>query len=96
LIKDSALLTETIRETIRDIGEKRWHDAEQRCEETAATIHDHEEPLRNQIFGQVAIDKIDVPPATGMLEAIRWLKRVSKHIYRITRHYHQSMIAAGK
>jgi len=96
LLDSNTLLTSTITEVMQDINEKRWAHAVKHSEKTAATIHDREEPLRNQILGEVALDKIDVPPATELLEAVRWLKRVSKHIHRIVRHYQQSLIAAGK
>lgn len=96
LREDSVLLAETVSVVIDDIERGHWKSAVSRCDKTASTLHDHEEPRRNQILGQAAIDKIDVPTATSLLEAMRWLKRVSKHIHRIVLHYHQSLIAAGK
>jgi phosphate:Na+ symporter len=96
LREDSILLTETVSVVIDEIERGHWKSAVRRCDKMASTLHEHEEPRRNQILGQVAIDKIDVPTATSLLEAMRWLKRVSKHIHRIVRHYHQSLIAAGK
>jgi len=40
----------------------------------------HIEPLRKMIATRVASGEIDVNIGINHLEAIRWLKRVSKHI----------------
>ena len=47
-------------------------------------------------MAKIASDEIDVPEGTAYLEAIRWLKRVSKHVARILRHHGQAVLAAGK
>jgi phosphate:Na+ symporter len=44
------------------------------------------EPIRNTIMTRVAGGRIDVPTATDMTEAVRWVKRVSWHISRIANH----------
>jgi phosphate:Na+ symporter len=44
----------------------------------------------------MANGQIDVLTGTAQLEAIRWLRRVSKHIMRITQHLSQASLASGK
>jgi phosphate:Na+ symporter len=89
-------LVDTINGIFNDIETKSWTEATQRAANTAAYIHDHVEPLRESILTKIASDEIDVQQGTGRLEAIRWLKRVSKHVARVTQHYSEAVLAAGK
>ena len=50
-------------------------------------------PYRAQTVKQIANGQIDVLTGTARLEAIRWLRRVSKHITRSTFHLYQAMLA---
>ena len=90
------LLIETINSVLNDMETNRWHEAAERADKTASYIHDQVEPLREKIMAKIASDEIDVPEGTAQLEAIRWLKRVSKHVARILRHHGQAVLAAGK
>jgi phosphate:Na+ symporter len=92
----SQALVETINGIFNDIETKSWTEATQRAAKTAAYIHDQVEPLREVIMAKIARDEIDVPEGTVRLEAIRWLKRVSKHIARVMQHYSEAELAAGK
>jgi phosphate:Na+ symporter len=92
----SRSLVETINGIFNDIETKSWTDASQRAAKTAAYIHDQVEPLREAIMAKIARDEIHVPEGTVRLEAIRWLKRVSKHIARVMQHYSEAELAAGK
>jgi len=67
-----------------------------RANKTAVLIHDEVEPLRSTIVEKTARDTLDVDNATHCLEAIRWLERVSQHIARISFHFEQAILAAGK
>ena len=89
-------LVDTINGIFNDIETKSWTDASQRAAKTAAYIHDQVEPLRESIMAKIARDEIHVSEATIRLEAIRWLKRVSKHIARVMQHYSDAELAAGK
>ncbi len=53
-------------------------------------------PYRKMIIEQIARGELDVLVGTGYLEGIRWLQRVSWHLIRISLHYKQAIIAAGK
>ncbi len=90
------ILVDTINGIFNDIETNRWTDASQRAAKTAACIHDQVEPLRESIMAKIARDEIDVPQGTMQLEAIRWLKRVSKHVARVMQHYSEAVLAAGK
>jgi phosphate:Na+ symporter len=45
---------------------------------------------------QIARGEIDVPKGTAYLEGVRWLKRVNWHLCRITHHYEDALLAAGR
>ena len=79
-----------------DIETQSWTEAAERADKTAVYIHDQVEPLRQSILAKIASHEIDVPQGTGRLEAIRWLKRVSKHVARVMQHYGEAVLAAGK
>lgn len=53
-------------------------------------------PYRKIIAEQIARGELDVIVGTDYFEGIRWLKRVSWHLIRISLHYKQAIIAAGK
>ena len=53
-------------------------------------------PYRRLIVEQIARGELDVIVGTDYLEGIRWLKRVSWHLNRISLHYKQAILAAGK
>lgn len=53
-------------------------------------------PYRKMIVEQIARGELDVIVGTDYLEGIRWLKRVSWHLIRISFHYKQAILAAGK
>jgi phosphate:Na+ symporter len=89
-------LVDTINGILNDIETQSWTEAAKRAAKTAEYIHDQVEPLRESILAKIASDEIDVPQGTGRLEAIRWLKRVSKHVARVTQHYSEAVLAAGK
>ena len=89
-------MVKTINGLFNDIETQSWTEAAERADKTAVYIHDQVEPLRQSILAKIASHEIDVPQGTGRLEAIRWLKRVSKHVARIMQHYGEAVLAAGK
>ena len=52
-----------------------------------------EDEDRVQTVNQIANGQIDVLTGTARLEAIRWLRRVSKHVTRSTFHLYQAILA---
>jgi len=89
-------MVKTINGIFNDIETQSWTEAAERADKTAVYIHDQVEPLRQSILAKIASHEIDVPQGTGRLEAIRWLKRVSKHVARVMQHYGEAVLAAGK
>ena len=47
-------------------------------------------------MARIGQGELTVPEGTEILEAIRWLRRVSKHIARSCQHMKEAAIAAGK
>ncbi len=91
----SALLVSCIDGVFVDITQKDWPAAALLAEETAELIHERVPPYRATVMAMVGSGLLDVDQGTARLEAIRWLRRVSKHIARITRHFNESLLAAG-
>ena len=60
--------------------------AEPACNAAADRIRGHAEAMRAAIMADVAAGRIDVPTGTRRLEAVRWLRRVSHHVWRVV-HY---------
>ena len=103
IARNTALLTPltqlqitAIQEIISALEKQKWHEAAKSSEQIAYEIHKQQEPLRNDIVASMAKGEIDTTEVRLYLEAIRWLERVSNHIARITYHYEQAMLAAGK
>ena len=75
---------------MRHVESDEWAIAAQHSHEMAEFINSHTEPLREQIMSKIATGSVDIPLATDQLEGLRWLRRVSKHINRITNHLAQT------
>ncbi len=90
------LLVETNTWIIEHIEANQWVRAARMAADTAERIHRQVEPLRSVMMNRVASGEIDVPTGTNLLEAIRWLRRVSIHVARITEHYEKAMISVGE
>jgi phosphate:Na+ symporter len=80
------LLVETINTIIECYGEKRWNRAAEEAKKTADAIHRQVRAIRKESMARLARNEIGMAEMTRRLEAIRWLRRVSKHISRITEH----------
>ena len=93
LIEDSQLLLVTLQNLVRFVQEQRWQTATQEVKQVSALIHHKVKPYRVQTVNQIATGQIDVLTGTARLEAIRWLRRVSKHITRSTLHLYQAILA---
>ena len=93
LREDSQLLLVTLQKVVKLVPEQGWQRATQQAKETSALIHRKVKPYRAQTVNQIANGQIDVLTGTARLEAIRWLRRVSKHITRSTFHLYQAMLA---
>jgi phosphate:Na+ symporter len=96
LIEHSQHLLTATSTIVEHLQAEQWHDAAITAEQIAYEILEHKEPLRESIMSRLAQGEISVSEATPTLESIRWLERVSQHLARITHHYSQALLAAGK
>ncbi|MEA3372311.1 MAG: Na/Pi symporter [Campylobacterota bacterium] len=90
------LMTTSINKLIEDLESRKWHKSAKHALKTKATLYKQIKPYREVIMAQIARGEIDVPKGTDYLEGIRWLKRVNWHMSRITQHYEDALLAAGK
>jgi len=73
-------------EMISDLDNNDELAAAERANDLAAYITNRVEVLRHTIMENVANNRISVEAGTTSLDAIRWLKRVSAHVARLSHH----------
>lgn len=73
-------------EMINDFENDDGLAAAERANTLAAHIEDRVETLRHTIMENVADNQISVETGATSLDAVRWLKRVSAHVARLTHH----------
>ena len=95
LKKHLEILNNVVSKIIVLIEDRKWIESECEARKASSEMEDLVEPLRGKIMTKIARNELDVPEVTEHLEAIRWLKRVSNHIYRITYHIKQSLVSTG-
>ena len=93
LMEESQLLLVTLQNLVRLVQEQRWQTATEQAKQASALIHHKVKSYRVQTVNQTANGQIDVLTGTARLEAIRWLRRVSKHVSRSTFHLYQAILA---
>lgn len=96
LVEEKNLLIDSLQQIMGLIQSDRWQNATAHAHKISKHIHHKVEPYRTTTINQVAVGQLDVLTSTERLEAIRWLRRVSKHIRRITYHMNQAILATGK
>ncbi|ESA34187.1 na pi-cotransporter family protein [Leptolyngbya sp. Heron Island J] len=96
LMAEKNLLIDSIQKIMMLVQAGRWQAAADQARTTSSQIHHKVEPYRATTITQAAVGQIDVLTSTERLEAIRWLRRVSKHIRRITDHMSQAVLAVGQ
>ena len=77
------VLDTRIDEIIAAVEARQLEYARDLSEQTHLQILGMEDPQRGKIYTAVARGEIDIRYATECAEALRWLTRVSRHIYRI-------------
>lgn len=82
-------LSETVARVAEHLRGERWEDAETIAGETAREISDLRTPVRAAIIADVARGTLSAEEATGCLESMRWMRRVSHHVAKITEHLHE-------
>lgn len=71
---------------VNNIDLQSWHENSQLASEANEALLVQLTPVRDDVMSNIAAGKVTVPQATQKAEAIRWLKRVSYHVCRITHH----------
>ncbi len=82
-VKQFILVVEKI---IGNIEKQRWHGNAQLGSDANTIMLAQLTPVRDDVMSNIAAGNVTVPQATEKVEAIRWLKRVSYHVNRITHH----------
>ncbi len=96
LKEERDLLVNELIYIVNEINSNRWNIASKNADEVAEEIHSRVHPLRNKVMGQVVEGSYDSISVKENLEAIRWIRRVSKHISRINSHTYLALMAIGK
>lgn len=73
-------------EMINDLKHDDGLAAEERANDLAAHVISRVEILRHTIMEHIADNRISVETGATSLDAVRWLKRVSAHVARLTHH----------
>ncbi|MCK4586055.1 MAG: hypothetical protein KAU29_01860, partial [Gammaproteobacteria bacterium] len=95
LMNECQLIADSIHTIISDMQGNRWSAASRLAQKTADVIQQTETPYRATVMTAIGNSEITVSEGTNRLEAIRWLRRVSKHVARITQHLAQASLAMG-
>lgn len=90
------LLIASIEDALGHISDRHWGKAGDSAQKAASDIHRLVRPYREQVVTAIARGEIDLADGNSQLEAIRWLRRVSRHIARICDHFGKAILAAGK
>jgi len=96
LIEQRELLIDCVNTVLAAIEQANWNEAVKVSVKASEVIHKNVRPYRLRIMEKIASGEMSVTEGTDCLEAIRWLRRVSKHIARIMAHYTDSLVASGK
>ena len=96
LSEQCALLVDS-NQAVRDaMARNAWREATRTARTTQDAIHEQVRPYRAGVVEQIASGAAAVPAGTASLEALRWLRRVSKHVARVTDYLGQAVAAAGR
>ena len=95
LVEERNLFANKLKYIVDEININRWDKASVFANDVAEEIHSRVHPLRDNVMVQVVEGKYDSISGKENLEAIRWLRRVSKHISRINSHMNIAVTAIG-
>lgn len=94
--KERDIIILGVKSIIEDMSSKQWYKMFKHSRKTKSSLYKHLKTSREMIVTKIARGEIDVQEGTDYLESIRWLKRVSWHLSRISFHYEQALLSAGK
>jgi len=95
-VKERDIMIEGISSMVKAMEAKQWHKVLKYSYKIKARIYKQLRPYRKIVVEKIARGEIDVMVGTDYLEGIRWLKRVSWHLVRISYQYQQALLASGK
>jgi phosphate:Na+ symporter len=90
------IMLATIARIIVEVDKGNWTTTAQRADQMYQVLRDKESTYRQAVISRMGSGEIDIPSGTRQLQAIRWLRRVSHHIARVSEYVSQSLLAAGK
>lgn len=85
-----------IKTFIENLNSQKLHVLFKDANKTKTSLHDLLKPYRETIVQRIAKGEIDVEVGTDYLEGVRWLRRVSWHLVRISYHYEQTLLSSAK
>ncbi len=89
-------LLDGVAASARALDTHEWAGARRKAEEAEMAIGEVVSPFRETIMADMARGDVEGPKGAEMLQALRWLHRVSKHIASSAAHLEQAYQAAGK
>jgi len=95
-VEQRKIILETIAGMIGSIGNNDWVGTAKQADHAYAHLRNRESAYRQVVISRMGSGEIDIPTGTRQLQAIRWLRRVSHHIARVSDYVSQSLLAAGK
>jgi len=94
--KERDIVVLAIQSIMESMEGKKWHNMYKIADKTKSLLYKQLKPYRISIVARIARGELDVEEGTDYLEGIRWIKRVSWHLTRISYHYEQALLATGK
>ena len=94
--KERDIMILGIKSVIEAMRLKQWHKMLKYSYRTKEKLYRLMRPRRQLIVTRIAKGEIDVLEGTEYLESVRWLKRISWHLVRISYHYEQALLTTGK
>ena len=90
------MVVDSNRAIIAAVERNAWREAAKTARATQDAVHEIVREFRDSVMQQIASGHVDVPSGTSRLEAMRWLRRVSKHVARISEHLAEAVGAVGE
>lgn len=89
-------MAEVIHEMAELLAHKKWHQLVRQTKALHKFVDKDAELHRRKMVNTMGQGKIDAEALWDSLEAIRWMQRVSHHLYRLSYHLEQMLLNSGK
>jgi phosphate:Na+ symporter len=87
LVGQRQIFVEGLGVMIAAIREDRWSVVASTAIELHAQLDSSYSDFRHEVMKHIARGQLDMHAANRLLESIRWLRRVSRHLEQIAKHY---------